>query len=415
MLKLVEPVESCEGILDDIARRGALQMLEAALKEEVQSYLDSFENERDESGHALVVRNGLGKRRRVTMGSGTLKVRAPRVNDKRVVDGERQKFTSSILPPYMRRSPKVAEVLPVLYLRGLSTGDFLPALKSLLGEDVSGLSSSNISRLTEVFHDEYLEFQKRSLADRKYAYIWADGIHFNVRLEEDRLCTLVVIGVRADGTKELVAVEDGYRESTESWASVLRDLKRRGMADPTLAVGDGALGFWAALCDIWPATKRQRCWVHKTANVLDKLPKRVQSKAKSAVQEIYNAETRKDALLAVDDFKNDYSAKWPRAFKSLEKDLNELLTFFEFPAEHWKHIRSTNVIESTFSTLRLRQRVTKGAGSRRKALSMAFKLLDMAQLRWRRISAPHLLPAVIDGTQFIDGLIAPQTTKKQAA
>jgi transposase-like protein len=304
----------------------------------------------------------------------------------------------------MRRSPKVAEVLPVLYLRGLSTGDFQPALKSLLGEDAAGLSSTNITRLTAVWEDEYRKFRERSLADRDYVYIWADGIHFNVRLEDDRLCTLVLIGARPDGDKDLIAIEDGYRESKESWLSVLRDLKRRGMQAPVVAVGDGALGFWAAVREVWPETRQQRDWCHKMANVLDKLPKRLQGKAKRMLREVMYAETREQADEQIDAFASEFSPKHDKAVTCLTKDRELLLTHFDFPAEHWKHIRTTNVIESPFATVRLRQRVTKGAGNRTKALTMAFKLLQMAQQRWRRLDAAHLLPLVRAGVTFVDGV-----------
>jgi putative transposase len=282
--------------LDDLAREGARRMLEAALMAEVASYVQRHGCERDERGHALVVRNGKAQPRQVTMGSGTVEIAAPRVNDRRVdADGNRQRFTSAILPPYMRRSPKVAEVLPILYLRGLSTGDFQEALKALLGEEAAGLSPSNISKLLSGWVDEYERFRTRDLSDRDYVYIWADGVHFNIRLEEDRLCTLVILGARPDGTKELIAVEDGFRESAESWGAVLRDLKRRGMRAPELAIGDGALGFWAAVRDVWPETREQRDWVHRMGNVLDKLPKRLQPKAKAALQNIMKAESRESA------------------------------------------------------------------------------------------------------------------------
>jgi putative transposase len=390
--------------LDEIARLGAEAMLKRALIEEVGWYIERYENERDAEGRRLVVRNGWARERPITCGTGTLKVKAPRINDKRVDEhGNRQKFTSQILPPYMRRTPKVAEVIPVLYLRGLSTGDFKPALTSLLGEEAAGLSATNIARLTTVWEQDYHAFRKRSLADRDYVYVWADGIHFNVRLEDDRLCTLVLIGVRPDGTKELIAIEDGYRESCESWASVLRDLKRRGMKAPVLAIGDGALGFWDAVRQVWPETAEQRDWVHKLANILDKLPKRLQGKAKQMLHEVVYAEMRADADDAIDAFAEEFATKYPKAVECLTKDRDALLTFFDFPAQHWKHIRTTNVIESPFATVRLRQRVTKGAGNRTKALTMAFKLLEMAQQRWRRLDGSHLLPLVRAGVRFVDG------------
>lgn len=391
--------------LDDLAREGALRMLAAALEMEVSAYIERYRGERDERGHALVVRNGKARPRQVTLGSGTIEIAAPRVNDRRTdANGDRQRFTSAILPPYMRRSPKVAEVLPILYLRGLSTGDFQEALKALLGEEAAGLSPANISRLLSVWVDEYEDFGTRDLSDRDYVYIWADGVHFNIRLEEDRLCTLVIMGARPDGTKELIAVEDGYRESAESWGALLRDLKRRGMRAPALGIGDGALGFWAAVREVWPETRAQRDWVHRIGNVLDKLPKRLQPKAKAALKEIMNAPNRDAAEEEIERFRDAYGAKYPKAVEALTRNQDELLTFYDFPAEHWLHIRTSNPIESAFATVRLRQRVTKGAGSRQRGLTMAFKLLEMAQLRWRKLNSAALLPLVRAGVQFKDGV-----------
>ncbi len=395
MLRIIEDspgeVEELPTDLDELAREGARRMLMAALEEEVTAYVERHRVERDGRGHAQVVRNGRARRRKVTLGSGTVEVSAPRVNDRRRDEsGRRQRFTSSILPPYMRHSPKVPEVLPVLYLRGLSTGDFRPALRSLLGEDAAGLSAANISRLTSEWEEEYRQFQQRRFDDRDYGYVWADGVHFNVRLEDDRLCTLVLLGARQDGTKELLTVVDGYRESTESWQSVLRDLKRRGMQAPVLAIGDGALGFWSALRDVWPETEEQLDWCHKMANVLDKLPKRLQPTARRALREILYAATTDDAKESFDAFVDEFSPKYEKAVECLAKDRERLLSFFEFPAEHWKHLRTTNPIESAFATVRLRQRVTTGAGNRTKGLMMAFKLLAMAQQRWRKLNGAHL-------------------------
>lgn len=391
--------------LDELAREGARRMLATALEAEVAAYIEEHQQEQDERGHRLVVRNGKAQARTVLLGAGTVTVEAPRVNDRRLDEaGQRQRFTSQLLPPYMRRSPKVAEVLPILYLRGLSTGDFREALAALVGEQAPGLSPTTITRLTAAWEAEYQAFCETSLAERDYVYLWADGIHFRVRLETDRLCALVLIGVRPDGTKELLAIDDGYRESTESWASLLRGLKRRGMKAPVVAVGDGALGFWAAVNEVWPETREQRCWVHRLANVLDKLPQRLQLKAKEALHKIMYAEGRQQAEAGIDDFAKDYEAKYPKAVASLRQDQDQLLTFFDMPTEHWQHLRTTNVIESTFATVRLRQRVTKGAGSRIKALVMAYKLLDMAQKRWRRLNAPHLLPLVRAGVSFVDGV-----------
>lgn len=390
--------------LDELAREGARRMLEQALQAEVMEYVERHRGERDERGRALVVRNGYAEERRVTVGSGTIPIQAPRVNDKRVIDGERQKFTSAILPPYLRRSKNVSEVLPALYLKGLSTGDFEEALPILLGEGAA-LSASTIGRLLEEWQGDYKTWKKRPLHGHDYVYIWADGVHFNVRLEEDNVAALVVIGARPDGTKEVIAIEDGYRESTESWLFVLRDLKRRGMRAPVVAVGDGALGFWGALREVWPETRWQRCWVHKIANVLDKLPKRVQPRAKQMLHEIMNAETRKDADAEVAAFSKAFSAKYPKAVECLSSDPEPLFTFFDFPAEHWKHLRTTNPIESTFATVKHRQRKTKGAGSRAAGAAMAYKLMIAAMAGWRRLDAAKLLPLVRAGVRFRDGVM----------
>lgn len=391
--------------LDEIARAGARRMLMAALETEAADYVERHRDERDQEGRALVVHNGRSQGRKLTLGTGTVELRTPRVNDRRRDEqGQRQRFSSRILPPYMRRSPKVAELLPILYLRGLSTGDFRPALEGLLGEEAAGLSPTNIARLTACWEKEYTAFRQRDLAGRDYVYVWVDGVHFNIRLEDDRLCTLVMIGARPNGEKELLAVEDGYRESAESWKALLRELKRRGMAAPALAVGDGALGFWAALREVWPATREQACWCHKLGNVLDKLPQRLQPRAKRALHEMMYAESRADCEAARSRFQAEYQAKYPKAVESLVAHWERLVTLFDFPAEHWKHLRTTNVIESPFATVRLRERATRGAGSRTKGLLMAFKLLDMAQQRWRRLDGAHLLPLVRASVKFADGV-----------
>jgi len=398
--------EQGEGLvdsLDELARMGARRMIAEALRAEADDYVERSREERDEDGHAVVVRNGRGRARKITVGSGTLEVRAPRVNDKRVVDGERKKFTSKILPPYMRRSPKVTEVLPLLYLRGLSTGDFQEALPVLLGEDAAGLSPSAITRLVSTWRGDYERFRKRSLADRDFVYVWVDGVHFNIRLEEDRLAVLVVLGVRPDGEKEIVAVEDGYRESKDSWLAVLRDLKTRGMRAPVLAVGDGALGFWAACGEVWPKTQEQRCWVHKIANVLDKLPKRLQPAAKRALHEMMYAPDRASCKKEMAGFVEEHGTKFPKATECLMDDADRLLAHFDFPADHWKHIRTTNPIESAFATVKLRTRVTKGAGSRTAGITMAYKLLEAAEPRWRRLDGHELIPLVRAGAKFVDG------------
>jgi len=401
----VEGAEEVAATLDELAREGARRMIAAALEAEVQQYVASFVEEIDEDGKRLVVRNGRARKRKLTVGSGTVPIRAPRVNDKRVdEEGERQRFSSRILPAYARRSPKVTDVLPVLYLRGLSTGDFGPALRDLLGEDASGLSASSISRLTEQWQADHAAFRARSLRFHQYAYLFVDGIHMSIRLgDDDRVCLLVVIGVREDGEKELLAIEDGYRESTESWALVLRDLKDRGLNTPKLVTGDGALGAWAALRDVFPGAGEQRCWVHKTANVLDAMPKRLQPRAKTLLREMAEAPTEADARAARERFRAEFDAKYPKAIAKLDRDWHALTAFYAFPAEHWRHLRTTNPIESSFATVRLRTKVTKGAGSKKAALAMAYKLLDAAQQRWRRFNGHELIADVLDGVVFKDG------------
>ncbi|MET7716171.1 IS256 family transposase [Streptomyces sp. NPDC005407] len=391
-------------LIDEIVREGARRMLAAALEAEVNTYIAELADQRDESGRRLVVRNGHHQARKVTTAAGTVEVKAPRVNDKRVDEatGERRRFSSVILPPWCRKSPKIAEVLPLLYLHGLSTGDFVPALEQFLGS-TSGLSSATVTRLTTQWQADHTAFQDRDLSGTDYVYVWADGVHLRIRLEEAKAAVLVLMGVRADGTKELIAMTDGYRESSEAWAGLLRDCARRGMRAPVLAVGDGALGFWNALNEVFPATRHQRCWVHKTANVLDALPKSAQPAAKRAIQEIYNAEDKEHAARAVRDFERAYAAKYPKVVKRITDDEEDLLAFFDFPAEHWIHLRTTNPIESTFATVRLRTKVTKGAGSRSAALAMVFKLIESAQARWRAVNAPHLVPLVRAGARFERG------------
>ena len=401
MLKIVTDDaerDDLAGSLDELVAEGARRMLMAGLETEVADYIERHQELVDEAGHRLVVRNGRAAERSLVTGAGALAIRAPRVHDRR----EGHRFSSYILPRYARRSPKVADVLPVLYLRGLSTGDFAPALAEFFGTE-AGLSASSITRLVETWTDEYAAFERRDLSGSDFVYVWADGVHFRIRLAEDRLCCLVIVGVRADGTKELLACSDGYRESTESWAEVLRDLKNRGMGAPMVAVADGALGFWAALGDVFPETVEQRCWVHKTANILDALPKRLHRTAKAALHEIYEAETRADADAGIDQFARQFGDKYPKAVAKLVKDRDVLLTFYDFPAAHWVHLRTTNPIESTFATVRARTRVTKGAGSRRRGLVMAYKLLDAAQDRWRKVNSPELVALVRAGIQFKDG------------
>ena len=392
--------------LDAIVREGAQRMLAAALEAEVDDYLAAHAAERDERGRRLVVRNGHARQREVTTVAGSIPVRAPRVDDRRtdLVSGERIRFRSVILPPWCRKSPKVAEVLPLLYLHGLSTGDFVPALEAFFGS-AAGLSAAAVGRLLGAWQADYQAFCGRDLTDRDYVYVWADGIHFRVRLEQARLCCLVIVGVRADGTKELVAVADGEREPTDSWAEVLRDLRRRGMRAPVLAVGDGALGLWAALRDVFAATRHQRDWVHKVANVLGCLPASVQAGARKALAEIRDAPDRDHAQRAIQAFAGDYGVKWPKAVAKITDDAEELLTFFDFPAEHWVHLKTSNPIESTYASVRLRTRVTKGPGSKTAGLAMAFKLLEAAQDRWRAVNGPHLVALVRAGARFDKGVM----------
>ncbi|MFE5687004.1 IS256 family transposase [Streptomyces sp. NPDC056512] len=391
-------------LIDEIVREGARRMLAAALEAEVSTYIAELADQRDESGRRLVVRNGYHQPRKVTTAAGTIDVKAPRINDKRMDDatGERRRFSSAILPPWCRKSPKISEVLPLLYLHGLSSGDFVPALEQFLGSS-AGLSAATVTRLTTLWGADHKAFGERDLSATDYVYVWADGIHLRIRLEEAKAAVLVVMGVRADGTKELIAMADDYRESSQSWASLLRDCQRRGMRAPVLAVGDGALGFWNALNEVFPETRHQRCWVHKMANCLDSFPKSAQPAAKKAIQDIYNAEDKEHAAKAVASFAKQYGAKFPRAVKKIVDDEDELLAFYDFPAEHWIHLRTTNPIESTFATVRLRTKVTKGAGSRAAALAMVFKLVESAQARWRAVNAPHLVALVRAGARFERG------------
>jgi transposase-like protein len=391
-------------LIDNLVREGARRMLAQALQAEVDDYIARFVHERDENGRRLVVRNGSHQPRTVLTSAGAVDVVAPRVNDRRTDPdtGERTRFASAILPPWCRKTPKIAEVLPLLYLHGLSSGDFVPALGQFLGS-TAGLSAPVITKLTETWKAEQRSFSERDLSQADYVYLWADGIHVNIRLEEHKLCLLVMIGVRADGRKELVALTDGYRESAESWADLLRDCARRGMRAPVLAMGDGALGFWGALREVFPSTREQRCWFHKIANVLGALPKSAHPGAKKALAEIWNAEDRRHALDAVTAFEAAYGAKFPQAVAKITDDVEELLAFYDYPAEHWIHLRTTNPIESTFATVRHRTKITRGPGSRAAGLAMAFKLIQAAQDRWRAVNAPHLVALVRADALFVNG------------
>src|SRR5690348_4110496 len=391
-------------LIDEIVREGARRMLAEALQAEGDAYIAAHAAERDGNGRRLVVRNGSHQPREVLTSAGAIEVRAPRVNDRRTdpATGERKRFSSVILPPWCRKTPKITEVLPLLYLHGLSSGDFVPALGQFLGSS-AGLSAAVITRLTETWKAEQRAFAARDLPGVDYVYLRADGIHVNIRLEEHKLCLLVMIGVRADGRKELIALADGYRESAESWADLLRDCARRGMRAPVLAVGDGALGFWNALREVFPQAREGRCWFHKTANVLAALPKSAHLGAKKALAEIWGAEDKQHALAAVKAFEAAYGAKFPKAVAKITDDVEELLAFYDYPCEHWVHLRTTKPIESTFATVRHRTKITKGPGSRAAGLAMAFKLIEAAQDRWRAVNAPHLVALVRAGAQFHHG------------
>jgi len=409
------PVSSGD-VLSGILRDGAQRLLAQAIDAEVTGWIERHAELKDERGRQQVVKNGHLPTRTLVTGVGPLEVSQPRVLDRRVVgtneagesidaDGRPvERFHSAILPPYLRKTKAIEELIPWLYLKGVSTGGFAEALQALVGPQAAGLSATTITRLLGVWQDEYKAWNRRSLAGRQYIYLWADGIHFNVRLEEDRQCILVLMGATADGKKELIAVVDGYRESEQSWFSLLLDCKQRGLTtDPKLATADGGLGFWAALPKVYPTTRQQRCWVHKTANVLSKLPKRVQPDAKGKLREIWMAPTREDAHQAFDHFVATFEPKYPAAVECLRKDRDVLLTFYDFPAEHWIHLRTTNPIESTFATVRLRHRRTKGNGSRVACLAMVFKLCDSAAKHWRLLNGATLLPDVIAGVKFVNG------------
>ncbi len=400
--------------LDEIAREGARRLLVQALNLEVEDYIQQCTGEVDESGKRLVVRNGAGRPRNITMGSGAVEVQAPRVNDRR--DGER--FLSAILPPYLRKSPKVESLLPILYLKGLSTSNFQSALAEFLGEGTMGLSPASIVKLKKIWESEFEVWSKRKIT-KKYVYMWVDGVNVQIRLGEDKkVCLLVIIGVTEDGEKDLLAVHPGYRESAESWTTVLSSLVERGLTAPLLAIGDGALGFWAALRATggFEKTEEQRCWVHKIANVLDKMPKRVQPDAKSLLHEMMRAPTAADALKARQSFENLFSEKYPKATECLVKSWSELTTFFCYPAVHWTSLRTTNPIESSFATVKLRTKVTKGAGNRDTATAMAFKLLQECQKKWRRIRGEKQdLQNLLNGLEYRDGIVIPQPSHQEVA
>jgi putative transposase len=396
-------------MLDQLVRQGAQQMLQKAIEAEVAVFLEQHRERRDEHGKRLVVGNGSKPARKIVTGAGALEVQEPRVRDNSPNKDERVHFSSALLPPYLRRSRAIEEFIPWLYLKGISTGDFTEALQPLLGDQAKGLSPNVIVRLKEQWTAEYEAWSRRDLTSKRYVYIWADGIYVNVRLEDTenkRQCLLVVMGATADGIKELLAVMDGYRESEQSWHELLIDLKHRGLTmAPQLATADGALGFWAALPKVYPQTREQRCWVHKTANVLNNLPKSVQARAKADLHEIWMAETRASANKAFDTFRAKYQAKYAEACACLAKDRDVLLAFYDFPAEHWKHVRTTNPIESTFATIRLRHRRTKGSATRKTSLTMMFKLAQAAEKHWHRLNGHEQLHLVLQGRVFKDGIL----------
>jgi transposase-like protein len=406
VIKLIQP-----GVFDDqlteVLRNGARALLARAIEAEVADFLDKHGDLKTRDGHQRVVRHGHLPEREVMTGIGPVAVCQPRVRDREATatDPGRIRFSPSILPPYMRRSKSIETLLPILYLKGISTGDFSEALAALLGKDAAGLSASAIGRLKDGWFDEHAAWQKRDLSAKRYVYIWADGIHLEARLEDEKQCILVLIGATPEGRKELVGFTDGARESAHDWRDLLLDLKRRGLdVPPRLVIADGALGFWKAAGEVWPKTREQRCWVHKTANVLAKLPKSQQPKAKRALQEIWMAETKVAAELAFDAFIESYALKYEKAADCLSKDRDTLLAFYDFPAEHWKHLRTTNPIESTFATVRHRTIRSKGCLSNGTALAMVFKLVEGAQKSWRRLDGHNQLPKLVLGVTFADGI-----------
>lgn len=401
---LVQPGSFTDS-LTEILRNGARALLAQAVETEVASFLAAHADKRTDDGRQRLVRHGHLPERAIMTGIGPVGVRVPRVRDRLGEGEDRIRFTSAILPPYARRSKSLEVLIPVLYLKGVSTGDFAEALSALLGPEAGGLSASTIARLKETWAEDYARWLKRDLSAKRYVYFWVDGIYVQARLEDEAQCLLVIIGSTPEGKKELVGLADGLRESTQSWRELLLDLKRRGLViGPELAVGDGALGFWKALDEVWPKTRAQRCWVHKTANVLNKLPKSLHGKAKRALHDIWMAETRKDAHAAFDAFIESYGRKYDKAADCLRKDRDALLAFYDFPAEHWKHLRTTNPIESTFATVRHRTIRSKGCLSNKTALAMVFKLVQAAEKSWYRLRGHNQLPKLICGVKFNDGI-----------
>ena len=403
----IDEPETTRDALTEVLREGAQKLIAEAVQAELEELLEQYEGQQDGQGRQRLVRNGYLPQREVQTGIGGIPVRIPRVRDRGCGQESEEiiRFRSSLVPPYLRRSKSVEELLPLLYLKGISTGDFRDALSALLGADAPGLSAKTISRLKQQWVQDYEQWHKRDLSKKRYLYVWADGVYCNVRFQDARLCLLVLIGARADGKKELISVEDGYRESEQCWWELLRDLYSRGLTmEPKLAIGDGALGFWKALAKVYGNTRQQRCWVHKTGNVLNCLPKVVQPRAKQALHQIWMAETRQDAYRAFDEFIATYQLQFPKATACLAKDREELLAFYDFPAEHWPHLRTTNPIESTFATVKLRTAKTRGCLSRQTMLTMIFKLCLSAEKRWRRLQGYRRLGEVIENVKFINGV-----------
>ena len=396
--------ENTWSILEQVARDGARKVLKLALENEVEEFIQKHSSLTDCNGKKVVTKNGYMPAREILTGMGPLEIKQPRIDDRTLCKYPHERFTSNILPRYLRRIPSIDNLIPALYLKGVSTNDFGPALAAILGEGAKGLSAANIVRLKDCWEKDYLNWKSRDLSHKNYVYFWVDGIYFNVRLDDEKSCILIIIGADKHGSKELVAVSDGYRESKISWKEILLDLKRRGLTfDPKLATGDGSLGFWAALSEVFPETHRQRCWVHKTANILDKMPKSIQSKAKSMIHEMYMSPSKEAALNAYDHFVNTYESKYSKAVECLTKDKEDLFTFYDYPATHWIHIRTTNPVESTFATVRLRTTKTKGCGSRTATLSMVFKLTMEAAKTWKKLKGHQLILLVLENKKFVDG------------
>jgi transposase-like protein len=406
--QFIKEGESTWSVLEQVTRDGARKMLQLALENEVAEFIEKHSSLTDVNGNKAITRNGYMPVRQILTGMGPLEIKQPRIDDRSLKGHSvHERFTSNILPRYLRRIPSIDNLIPALYLKGISTNDFPAALSAILGEGASGLSAANIVRLKDCWEKDYLKWKSRDLSHKNYVYFWVDGIYFNVRLDDSKSCILIIIGADNNGNKELVAVSDGYRESKISWKEILLDLKQRGLSfAPKLSVGDGSLGFWAALDEVFPETKRQRCWVHKTANILDKMPKAIQSKAKSMIHEMYMAVTKENALKAYDHFVETYEAKYPKAVECLTKDKEDLFTFYDFPATHWIHIRTTNPVESTFATVRLRTLKTKGCGSRIATLSMVFKLTMEAAKTWKKLKGHQLILLILENKKFVDGELA---------